>query len=193
MSAAKYVGSPLDRKITRSLSSPKAVERNHSRAVLLVDVPAAAEPFDGPLHPALVVQRALGLPDVEMDAEALEASLDPGPDPFRRPAADDVRRSVGPGSPRPAAQTSSGHGAREVARRSRRGSRPRGPARPRRIATTEAPSFRTCAPEVVEVVLARDPLAAGLEDAAQQVADERPAGVADRERTGRVGRHELAR
>jgi len=30
MSAAKYVGSPLDRRMTRSLSSPKAVERNHS-------------------------------------------------------------------------------------------------------------------------------------------------------------------
>ena len=44
---------------------------------------------------------------------------------------------------------------------------------------------------VVEVVLARDLLAAGLEDAAEQVADERAAGVADRQRTGRVGGDEL--
>ena len=34
-------------------------------------------------------------------------------------------------------------------------------------------------------------LAAGLEDPAEQVADERAAGVADGQRTGRIGRHEL--
>jgi hypothetical protein len=44
---------------------------------------------------------------------------------------------------------------------------------------------------IVEVVLARDALAAGLEDAGQQVADERAAGVADCERPGRVRGHEL--
>src|SRR4029079_3081388 len=44
---------------------------------------------------------------------------------------------------------------------------------------------------VVEVVLARDPLAAGLEDATEQVADERAAGIPDVERTRRVGRDEL--
>ena len=47
------------------------------------------------------------------------------------------------------------------------------------------------APGVVEVVLARDLLPAGLQDAAQQVADERAAGVAHGQRPGRVGRHEL--
>ena len=30
MSLAKYVGSPFERITTRSLSSPKSVERNHS-------------------------------------------------------------------------------------------------------------------------------------------------------------------
>ncbi len=44
---------------------------------------------------------------------------------------------------------------------------------------------------IVEVVLARDLLAAGLEDATEQVADERATSVADVERAGRVGRHEL--
>ncbi len=47
------------------------------------------------------------------------------------------------------------------------------------------------AARVVEVVLARHPLAAGLQDAAQQVADERPPGVADVQRPGRIGRDEL--
>ena len=47
------------------------------------------------------------------------------------------------------------------------------------------------AARIVEVVLARDALAAGLEDAAEQVADERAARVADVQRPGRVGRHEL--
>ena len=58
-------------------------------------------------------------------------------------------------------------------------------------AATDAPRLPIWAPEVVEVVLARDLLAAGLEHAAQQVADERAARVADVERAGRVGRHEL--
>ena len=58
----------------------------------------------------------------------------------------------------------------------------------RRDRRAEVPDL---AARVVEVVLARDALAAGLEDAAEQVADERAAGVADVERPGRVGRHEL--
>ena len=44
---------------------------------------------------------------------------------------------------------------------------------------------------VVEVVLARHPLAARLEDPAQEVADERATRVAHRQRPGRVGRDEL--
>ena len=64
-----------------------------------------------------------------------------------------------------------------------------------RLAAPERGDRRAEVPDlparVVEVVLARDALAAGLEDAAQQVADERAAGVADVERPGRVGRHEL--
>ena len=54
-----------------------------------------------------------------------------------------------------------------------------------------APRLRICAAGIVEVVLARDALAAGLQDPTQQVADERAPGVADVERAGRVGRHEL--
>ncbi len=46
-------------------------------------------------------------------------------------------------------------------------------------------------PEVVEVVLARDLVAGGLQHAAEQVADEGAPRVADMERAGRVGRHEL--
>ncbi len=45
--------------------------------------------------------------------------------------------------------------------------------------------------EVVEVVLARHPLAARLEHAAEEIADERAPRVADVQRPGRVGRHEL--
>ena len=44
---------------------------------------------------------------------------------------------------------------------------------------------------VVEVILARHRLPTGLEDSAQQIADERAASVADRQRPGRIGRHEL--
>ena len=80
---------------------------------------------------------------------------------------------------------------REVVRRSRRGSRRRAPARRAGWRTTDAPRLVDLAARVVEVVLARHALAARLEDAAEQVADERAAGVADRERAGRVGRHEL--
>ena len=47
------------------------------------------------------------------------------------------------------------------------------------------------AARIVEVVLARHALAAGLEDAAEQVADERAARIADVQRAGRIGRHEL--
>jgi hypothetical protein len=51
--------------------------------------------------------------------------------------------------------------------------------------------IRDLAADIVEVILARHTLAASLEHAAEQVADERPARVPDRERPGRVGRHEL--
>ena len=44
---------------------------------------------------------------------------------------------------------------------------------------------------VVEVVLARDLVADRLEDAAQQVADERAARVAHGQRAGRIGADEL--
>ncbi len=46
-------------------------------------------------------------------------------------------------------------------------------------------------PVIVEVVLARDEAALGLEDASERVADRRPARAADVNRSGRVGRDEL--
>ena len=77
-------------------------------------------------------------------------------------------------------------------RRHRRPDRPpRAAPRPVRRAATEAPSMRTWRARVVEVVLARDAVPAALEHPAEQVADERAARVADRQRAGRVGRDEL--
>ena len=72
-----------------------------------------AQPLDRALDPALVVQPRLARPDVEVDAEVLEAGLDAGADPAGRPAPEDVRRvgAIGGGG---LAQTSSGHGRREV-------------------------------------------------------------------------------
>src|SRR4029079_17475713 len=47
------------------------------------------------------------------------------------------------------------------------------------------------ATRVIEVILARDHLTAGFEDATEKVADECAPGIADGERPGRVRRHEL--
>ncbi len=52
---------------------------------------ALAQALDRALDPALVVEPGLARPDVEVDAEALEAGLDAFPDPAGRPAPDDVR------------------------------------------------------------------------------------------------------
>ena len=159
------------------------------RAVLLVDVAALAQPLDRPLHPALAVQRPLARPDVEVDAEVLEAGLDAGSDLLRRPGPDDpvaVARPTAARLPRsrPAARP-------RASRRTRRGSASSGSSSPSRRAATDAPSTLDLAARVVEVVLARDLVAGRLEHAAQQVAHERAARVADRQRTGRVGGHEL--
>ncbi len=52
-------------------------------AVLLVEVAGRAQATDGALDPALAIERALALPDVEAHAERRERGLDPGPDPLR--------------------------------------------------------------------------------------------------------------
>ena len=149
------------------------------RAVLLVDVAARAQALDGALDPALVVERALALPDVEVDAEVLEARLDPRSD--RRPVAHrpTIVGGVGALGGRRRRQTSSGSVAGEIrdvvaviAVLGDRLAAPEGDDRRPEVADLRA--------RIVEVVLARHGLAAGLEDPAEQVADERPAGVADR-------------
>ena len=158
------------------------------RAVLLVDVAAGPQPLDRPADPALGVERALALPDVEVDAEVGEAGLDPGPDRAGRPRPDDLGR-VGTGRLR---------GGQDRLRQ-RVGERlgvvaviaVLGDRRPGPQGEDRRPELADLGARIVEVVLARDGMAAGLEDPAQDVADECAAGVADRQRPGRVGRHEL--
>ena len=145
-----------------------------------------AKPLDRAVHPAFAVQPALAGPHVEAHPERGERLLDPAPNPLGRPAPDhvgcvtrlrlglDVRRQL----------------AREVVHvvavvpvlRDGFAAADRDHARP---------EVAHLHPEVVEVVLARDGLPTGLEQPAEQVADERPTRVADMQRPGRVGRHEL--
>ena len=63
--------------------------------------------------------------------------------------------------------------------------------RPVRIAKTVAPSFPIWAPEIVEVILPGHTVTARLEDSAEHVAHEGPAGIADGQGTGGIRRHEL--
>ena len=63
---------PSDLMTTRSLSSPKSVVRSHDRAVLLEDVALLAQPGDGALDRAGLVQRVLVEVDVEVDAEVVQ-------------------------------------------------------------------------------------------------------------------------
>src|SRR5687768_84647 len=49
------------------------------RTVLLEDVAVLAKALDRASDPTLVVQRRLRLPDIEVDAQSLEACLDPLP------------------------------------------------------------------------------------------------------------------
>ena len=69
-SAAKYVGVPSDRTTTRSLSSPCALVRAHTRAVPLVGLERRERLRD------LRLDDALPLEAVEVDAEPLERRLD---------------------------------------------------------------------------------------------------------------------
>ena len=158
------------------------------RAVLLVDMAALAQALDRSGDPALVVEPRLARPDVEMHAERLEAGLDPFADATGRPPTDDGRGigAVGGGGG-PDVVGDGRHqvmdvGALVAVLGHRLTALERGDGR------AQVADLRT---RIVEVVLARDPLAAGLEDATEQVADERATSVADVERPGRVGGHEL--
>jgi hypothetical protein len=158
------------------------------RAVLLVDVAMLAQPIDRTVHPALRMESPLAGPHVEAHAEAGETGLDALADPCGRPATEDVR-SVGIRCGRLGP-----HRVRDLEREVAHvlavipvlG---QGLVAPdREHACAEITNLGTC---VVEVVLARHTLAAGLEDTSEQVADECASGVADVQRAGRVGRHEL--
>jgi hypothetical protein len=158
------------------------------RAVLLVEVPALAQASDPALDPATLVQRGLGRPDVEVDAEPLEAGLDAFPYLGRGPASDDgggvgaTRRRGRPDRARDGRGEVVDVVALVAVFRD-------GFAAPDRA--DRGTELIELAARVVEVVLARHPLPARLEHAAEEVADEGPARVADRQRAGRVGRHEL--
>ncbi len=177
----------------RAVDDPVLVVAERRRAepdrpVLFVDVTPLAQPLDRPVDPALVVEPGLARPDVEVDAERLEARLDPRPDPTGRPMAHHPDR-VGPGGGRLGPDLVG----------ERRGDldhvvalvpilRDRLTPPQRHDRRAEVPDL---AAGVVEVVLARHALPARLEDPAEQVADEGPARVPDVERAGRIGRHEL--
>ena len=138
------VGREVGRRAVRADHDPVLVvaERGRAepqRAVLLVEVAGRPQALDRPVDPALGVERALALPDVEVDAEPLEAGLDPRPDPVRPPSARRPRRRRRPRrSPPPRRR----RGARPRGRRRRRrGSRPRGPPL---LAAAPRPTRRAC-------------------------------------------------
>ncbi len=146
------------------------------------------ESFDRPLHPALVVEPSLAGPDVEVHAEVLEGGFDAGAYTSGGPAAHDVGT----------VRAGSGRGSEHVVRQ------PRcqvlhvralvalvGYRLPELHGEDRGTEMADLGTGIVEVVLARHGLATGRQDATQQVPDERPAGVADRQWSGRVGRHEL--
>src|SRR5215213_4021904 len=139
MSDAKYVGLPSDLIRTRSLSSPKAVERNQ------------VAPTRGPC-PSLLGVTAI---DPGLDCGDFLGEL--------RRELDDVLAVVPVRGNVAALADGQDRGA-------------------------EVPHL---AAGVVEVVLARHALAAGLQHAGEEVADERAAGIPDGQGTRRVGRDEL--
>ena len=95
------VGGEVGRLAVRAEDDPVLVvaERGRAepdRAVLLVDVAALAQALDRARDPALVVEARLAGPDVEMDAEGLEARLDAFADAPCRPLAE-IAVGVGAG------------------------------------------------------------------------------------------------
>ena len=157
-------------------------------AVPLEHMTVLPEALDRALDPALLVQSSFAGPHVEMDTEPLQAGLDPLADASRGPAPEHGGRvgSVG----RRFSPEVVRHGGREIA-----DVVPLVALLGHRLAALDR--RHRCAevvdlgPGVVEVVLARHVLAPGLQDPAQEIADERPTRVPDREWPGRVGRDEL--
>ncbi len=86
---------------------------------------------------------------------------------------------------------SSSEAARELADVRAPCSRPRATSRPSATASTLSAKSRDLVAEVVDVVLARDAVARRLEQARDGVAEDGAARVADVQRPGRVGAHEL--
>ncbi len=158
------------------------------RAVLLVDVAGGPQSIDRLRDPAVVVERALRAPDVEMAAEVLEAGLDAGSNLLGRPPADRpggvLARLLGPGQD--FGRDLARHVVDVVAVVAVLGDLAAfADGHDRRAQVLDL------AAEVVEVVLARDGVAGGRQDPAQEVAGEGAAGIADVERPGGVGRDEL--
>ena len=187
------VGGEVGRLAVRAEDDPVlvvAVRRRAEpdRAVLLVDVSALAQALDRARDPALVVEARLARPDVEMDAEGLETRLDAFADATGGPSTElAVGVGAGLGRCRPeVGRQLGGEVVDVVALVAALGHRLAPPQRRDRRSQVADLTAR-----VVEVVLARHLLPAGLEHAAREIADERAARVPDVERPGRVGRHEL--
>ena len=134
------------------MSSPNVVERNQRAPSCSYSVAAAHQALDRLVDPAIAVQRALGLPDVEVDAEPLEGRLDPGADALGRPSPEDLRavRAWSRGGGRDVVGHGGGEVADVVAVVAVLGDRL--PVARREHGRAELPHLGT---EVVEVVLAR--------------------------------------
>ena len=157
-------------------------------AVLVVETTARAQALDRTIHPPVAIERALGLPDIESNAQPGERRFDPGADLLGCPLAEDPGRLAVavPGGLRHLVR----HSRREVAdvgavvavlgqRRA---------VEDRRDRRAEIAHLGA---EVVEVVLARHGVAGRFKHAAEQVADEGAPRVADVEGPCRVGADEL--
>src|SRR5665811_2272847 len=68
---------------------PERRRAEPERAVLLEQCPRRLQALDRPSDPAVAIERALALPDVEADAEMRQGRLDACPDPLRGPLPDD--------------------------------------------------------------------------------------------------------
>ena len=177
--------------MTRSLSSPKAVERNHVAPSSSYTWPRVSEALHRALDPAVVGAACASLVQTSKWTPS-RSRLASMPARIRSAAqvADDRRRASASARGRRRPDVVRQLGARGP-RRSCPGTPPRAEASPQSAGCHRGAEDVDLAARIVEVVLARDAVARRLEDAAEQVADERAAGVADRERPGRVGRHEL--
>ena len=164
------------------------------RTVLLIDVAALTKPLDRPIHPAFRMEARLTGPDIEPDAQGRQAALDSLAYAAGRPMTDDAIRvgveagvGVRLGRTRPDVLRKLGHEIRDVialvAILGHGHTAPQG--RDGRAKVADLPTG------IVEVVLAGDLLPARLQDSTEQVADECAPRVADVQRAGRVGRHEL--